>query len=85
MFGYIQKFVTTYIERNKKEVIKIFKSFGLSIAVTSNVTVANYLDVNFDLTTDIYKPYRKPNGGLVHINIHSNHPPQTLYGKFHYQ
>ena len=45
--------------RKKKEIIKIFKSFGLSIAVTTNVTSANYLDVNFDLTTDIYKPYRK--------------------------
>ena len=46
-------------ERKKKEIIKIFKSFELSIAVTTNVTSANYLDVNFDLTTDIYKPYRK--------------------------
>ena len=34
------------IERKKKEIIKIFKSFGLSITVTTNVTSANYLDVN---------------------------------------
>ena len=34
------------IERKQKEIIKIFKSFGLYITVTS----ANYLDVNFDLT-----------------------------------
>ena len=45
--------------RKKKEIIKIFKSFGLSIAVTTNVTSANYLDIDFDLTTEIYKPYRK--------------------------
>ena len=38
------------IDRKKKEIIKIFKSFGLTIAVTTNVTSANYLDVNFDLT-----------------------------------
>ena len=31
------------------------------MAVTTNVTPANYLDVNFGLTIDIYKPYRKPN------------------------
>ena len=37
------------IDRKKKEIIKIFKSFGLTIAVTTNVTSANYLDVNFDL------------------------------------
>ena len=38
------------IERKKKKIIKIFKSFGLSIAVatTTNVTSPNYLDVNFD-------------------------------------
>ena len=63
------------IERKEKEIIKIFKSFGLSIAVTTNLTSANYLDVNFDLTTDIYKPYRKPNDEPVYINKHPNHPP----------
>ena len=36
------------IERKKKEIIKIFKRFGLSIAVRTNVTSANYLEVNFD-------------------------------------
>ena len=33
--------------------IKIFKSFGLSITLTTNVTSANYLKVNVDLTKDI--------------------------------
>ena len=61
------------IERTKKEIIKIFKSFGLSIAITTNVTSANYLDINFDLKADIYKPYRKPNDEPVCINKHSNH------------
>ena len=41
------------IERKKKEIIKIFKSFGLSFTVTSIVTSANYLDVNLDLTKGI--------------------------------
>ena len=45
----------------RKEIIEIFKYFGLSITVTTNVTSANYLDVNFDLTKDIYKRYTKPN------------------------
>ena len=66
------------IGRKKKKIIKIFKSFGLSITVTTNVTSANYLDVNFDLTKDIYKPYRKPNDELVYIDRHSNHPPNIL-------
>ena len=66
------------IERKKKEIIKIFKSFGLSITVTTNVTSANYLDVNFDLTKDIYKRYRKPNDEPVYISRHSNHPPNIV-------
>ena len=66
------------IERKKKEIIKIFKSFGLSITVTTNVTSANYLDVNFDLTKDIYKPYKKPNDKPVYINRHSDHPPNIV-------
>ena len=49
--------------------IKIFKSFGLSVAVTN---------VRFDLTTDIYKPSRKPNDELVHINKYSNRPPKIV-------
>ena len=66
------------IERTKKEIIKIFKSFGLSIAITTNVTSANYLDINFDLKADIYKPYRKPNDEPVCINKHSNHSPNIV-------
>ena len=66
------------MKERKKEIIKIFKSFGLSITVTTNVTSANYLDVNFDLTKDIYKPYRKPNDEPVYINRHSNHPPNIV-------
>ena len=61
------------IERKKKEIIKMFKNFGLSITVTTNVISANYLDVNFDLTKDISKPYRKPNDEPIYINRHSNH------------
>ena len=72
------------IEWKKKEIIKIFKSFGLSITVTTNVTSANYLDVNFDLTKDIYKPYRKPNDEPF-ISIDISTIPKTLYDKFHYQ
>ena len=61
------------IERKKKEIIQMFINFGLSITVTNNVISANYLDVNFDLTKDISKPYRKPNDEPIYINRHSNH------------
>ena len=65
------------IERKKKEI-------GLSIAVTTNILSANYLDVSFDLTTDICKPYRKLNDEpIVQVNIPTI--PQILYDKFHQQ
>ena len=62
----------------------MFISFGLFITVTTNVISANYLDVNFDLTTDIYKPCRKPNDESFYTNKHSNHPhlsPPSLFPK----
>ena len=76
--GILRNLSRLNIERKKKEIIKIFKSFGLSIAVTTNVTSANYLHVNFDLTADIYKRYRKPNDEPIYINKHFNHPPNTV-------
>ena len=66
------------IEGKKRETIKIFKSFGLSITVTINVTPANYLYVYFALTKDIYKPYWKPNDEPAYINRHSNNPPNIV-------
>ena len=50
---------------------------NLAITVTTNITSANCLDVNFDLTKDIYKPYRKPNDQPLYISRHSDHPPNT--------
>ena len=65
------------IFKEKKRLLKYLK-VGLSIAVTTNVTSANYLDVNFDFTTDIYKPYRKPKDEPVYINKYSNHPTNVV-------
>ena len=71
--GIFRNMWRTNIERKKKEIIQMFKNFGLSITVTNNVISANYLDVNFNLTKDISKPYRKPNDEPIYINRHSNH------------
>ena len=72
------------LNERKKRLLKYLRVFGLSITVTTNVTSANYLDVNFDLTKDIYKPYRKPNDEPF-ISIDISTIPKTLYDKFHYQ
>ena len=49
------------IERLKKNVVKTFKDFGLSIIIKANLNTVSYLDVTFDFRKDTYLPYRKSN------------------------
>ena len=65
-------------ERNRKEFIKTFNTYNLSIAIETNINVVNFLDTTFDLINDIYKPYWKPNDSPLYINKNSNHPPTVL-------
>ena len=48
--------------------------FGLNITITTNLTVANFLDITLDLRTGKHHPYRKPNEETVYIHKNSNHP-----------
>ena len=65
-------------ERKRKEIIKTFNTYNLSITIETNIRVVNFFDTTFDLITNIYKPYRKPNDNPVYINKNSNHPPTVL-------
>ena len=38
----------------------------------------NFLDINLDLSTGIYRPYIKPNDKPVYVHKLSNHPPGIL-------
>ena len=66
------------IEWKKKNIILVFKMCGLSIIVTTNITSVDFLDVTFNLKSESYQPFRKPNNEPKYINISSNHPPQVL-------
>ena len=66
------------IERKKKKKSKVFKDCGLSIIATTNITSVDFLDVTFNLKTELYQPFRKPNNEPKYIDINSNHPPQIL-------
>ena len=61
-------------ERKKKELVKIFKDNGLSFTAKTNLKIADFLDIRFDLVKDIYQPYKKPNDDPLCINKKSNHP-----------
>ena len=59
--------------RIRKDFIKIFKDFDLSITCE-----INFLDVTLNLTTGKYQPYNKPDNKPLYINILSNHPPNII-------
>ena len=62
----------------KKKLCQIFKSNGFNITIEANKKSVNFLDVNFNLETETYKPYMKPNQSPVYVHMQSNHPPSIL-------
>ena len=59
------------IEGKKKSIIKVFKEYGLSIIVTTNIVYVDFLDVKFNLKTESYQRFRKPNNESKYIDINS--------------
>ena len=66
------------VEAIKKEISKIFSEYGLAITTEANIRVVDFLDVVFDLETDSYRPYTKPNNIPQYVHKLSNHPPSVL-------
>ena len=66
------------LEKTKQKLHKVFKEFGLRITVEPSAKEVNFLDVTLDLTTETYKPYRKPNDQPLYVNVKSNHPPNVI-------
>ena len=65
-------------DRNRKELIKIFKEIGFKIEIKINLKVVDFLDINFNLSNGTYKPYRKPNDKLLYANNSSKHHPEII-------
>ena len=42
------------VERKQKILVKIFKNDELSIIVKTNLKIADFLDIHFDLVREIY-------------------------------
>ena len=51
---------------------------GLKISVSANQKSVDFLDVTFNLDTDKYQPYTKPNSEIRYIHKNSNHPPNII-------
>ena len=65
-------------ELTKKKLCKLMKEIGFNITAQANLKSVNFLDVNFDLESDIFKPYMKPNSTPCYIHKDSNHPKAIL-------
>ena len=65
-------------ELAKKKICRIFKEHGLSITATANLKSVNFLDVNFNLESGLYRPYIKPNDKPSYVHKDSNHPKSIL-------
>lgn len=76
--GLADRFTKRQADKARKDLIQIFKSCGFSITVEINLPRMNYLDVTFDLPSEKYWPYRKPNNEPLYIHAKSNHPPAVL-------
>ena len=66
------------VDNIRKELLKIFKhDIGLQVDIPSTCPAksVNYLDLNMNLTTGLYAPYRKPQNEPLFIHKDSNHPP----------
>ena len=54
------------------------KDQGLNITIDANKKAIDFLDVYLDLSTGVYKPYRKPNDIPVYVHAQSNHAPAHI-------
>ena len=67
------------IDQIKKKICEVYKKHGLSLKVEQvNKKVVQFLDVEFDLEHDSFKPYLKENDVPLYVHQKSNHPPAIL-------
>ena len=65
-------------DKVRKEMIDVFKQHHLNLKIKCNLQIVDYLDITFDLTTGLFKPYNKTNNIPRYVNAKSNHPPSIL-------
>ena len=66
------------LERTRKNIITLFQKEGLNITTEMNPVETDFFDVTFNLATEKYFPYCKPNNDPLYINAKSNHPPTII-------
>ena len=62
----------------KKKICQVFRNLNLSITITANQKVVDFLDITMNMQNGIHKPFMKPNDKPEYVNSLSNHPPEIL-------
>ena len=65
-------------DRARKNVEQIFTENGLKAKVEALTPCTDHLDMNLDLSTGKFWPFRKPNSETLYVNTKSNHPPNVI-------
>ena len=65
-------------DKVRKDLISFFKHHKLDLEIKCNLKRVDYLDITFDLTSGLYKPFNKPNNTPLYIHAKSNHPPPII-------
>ena len=55
--------------------VDLFKQPHLNLEIKFNLKIADDLDITFDLTTGLFKPYSKTSNVPRYVDAKSNHPP----------
>ena len=63
------------MDQTRKNVIKVFQEIELNITAEINLLQTDFLDVTFNLISEKFFPYQKPNHHSIYINNQSNHSP----------
>ena len=76
--GVVRKPIREIEHGVKKKLADIFKTTKLELEGFRIGKKAIFLDAQFELKKEEYRPYRKPNDTTNYINVKSNHPKSTI-------
>ena len=62
------------ISNLEKKISREVKNLGFKSEVSSNLKIANFLDITFDLYNNSNNPFNKNNDIPSYVNVNSNHP-----------
>ena len=63
------------IEKIRNKISEVFNEYNLKITLEVKHKVVDFLDVTFDLNSELYKPFMKENHNLLYVHTKKTIPP----------